>query len=224
MEKFGFHIQYSKLFWLFFFGSLLGVLIEGLFCLIRLGHWETHVVSVWGPFCILYGLGAAGFYVIGILLWERPFIEQFALFGLVGTGIEFICGWILEHILHMYAWDYSKHFMNYHGYISPKMFAAWGLLGTVFSRYIPDLDAALEKMQGNVWRVAVGVLSVWITIDLVVTAACIVRWAGRHVGNYPANRLEEMIDEKFNDNIMSERFCEWHFIDDRVIQNQDEPS
>ncbi len=216
MENHDFHIQYSKLFWLFFIGSLLGVLIEGLFCLIRFGHWETHVVSVWGPLCILYGIGAVGFYIGGVLLQEKNTFAQFAVFGAVGTGIEFICGWLMEHALHMYAWDYSKHFLNYHGYVSLKMFFAWGLLGTLFNRYVPVVDGILDKMQGSAWRVAAIVLSVLIVIDLSVTAVSVLRWSERHEGKQPSNRLEEKIDILFDDDSMRDRFCEWHFLDNRA--------
>ena len=46
-------IQYADLFWLFILGSLLGVILEGLFCLVKYGHWETH------------GLDACGSYLTG---------------------------------------------------------------------------------------------------------------------------------------------------------------
>ena len=104
------HIDYSKLFWLFLFGSLLGMLIEGVFCLIRFGHWETHVVSVRLPLCILYGIGAVFYFIGGAFLQNEKIIIQFLLFGALGTGLEFISGWILEHGLKMYAWDYSKRY------------------------------------------------------------------------------------------------------------------
>lgn len=56
-------ITYENMFWLFMIGSVLGVILEGIWCLIRAGHWETHVVSMWGPFCIIYGFGAVGLYL-----------------------------------------------------------------------------------------------------------------------------------------------------------------
>ena len=58
------HATYQNMFWLFMISNVLGVILEGLWCLIRTGYWETHVVSMWGPFCIIYGFGAVGFYPI----------------------------------------------------------------------------------------------------------------------------------------------------------------
>ena len=209
------HIDYSKLFWLFLFGSLFGVLMEGVFCLIRFGHWETHVVSVWLPLCILYGIGATAYFIGGAFLQNEKVLIQLLLFGLLGTGLEFISGWILEHGLKMYAWDYSQHFLNYHGYISPKMFVAWGIIGVLFTPLVPAVDGVLGHFQGNGWNVAVAVLSVLIAVDLTFTGFCLVRWADRHEGKAASNSIEEYIDTKYDDEFMSNRFCEWHFISDK---------
>ena len=40
-------IRYADLFWLFMAGSMLGVLIEGVFCIFSYGRWETHTEAVW---------------------------------------------------------------------------------------------------------------------------------------------------------------------------------
>ena len=38
------------------------MIIEGIFCLVTKGHWESHVVSVFGAFNVLYGFGAVLLY------------------------------------------------------------------------------------------------------------------------------------------------------------------
>ena len=69
-------ITYTKAFWLFLVGRVAGVLIEGLFCLIVKGHWETHVVPVLAPYSILYGLGIVLFYVGAVKLQHRSLVLQ----------------------------------------------------------------------------------------------------------------------------------------------------
>lgn len=96
-------ITYPKIFWLFLFGSLLGVLIEGFWCLIKYGCWETHVVTVFEPLCIIYGLGTAGCYVGSVLLENKKLITKFLSFALIGTVVEFAAGLILEYGLNMKA-------------------------------------------------------------------------------------------------------------------------
>lgn len=85
-------IIYADLFWLFMAGSLLGVLIEGVFCVFRYGHWETHTVAVWGPFCIIYGIGAVVLYIGAVLLEGKSYILQFVIFTFAATVIEYLCG------------------------------------------------------------------------------------------------------------------------------------
>ena len=162
-EKHG--IAGPELFWLFFFGSLLGVLMEGVYCKFVHGAWETHVVSIWGPFCILYGIGAVAFYV-GNVVWEdKKKWQKFLLFGFLGSGLEVICGAILEYGLGMYAWDYSEQFMNFRGYVSLSMTAAWGAIGLLFSFAIPRIDAAYGFMQTHAWHMAYVILAIFLTID-----------------------------------------------------------
>jgi len=47
-----------KLLMILFLGSFAGVVIELLWCLIRNGYWESRSGLVWGPFNLLYGVGA----------------------------------------------------------------------------------------------------------------------------------------------------------------------
>ena len=67
------HTNYSNMFWLFMIGNILGVILEGIWCVIRNGRWETHVVTIWGPFCLIYGVGAVGGYLASALLSDKKY-------------------------------------------------------------------------------------------------------------------------------------------------------
>ena len=62
---------YQEIFWLFLVGSVLGVVVEGCWCRFRYGRWRTHVVALWGPFNIVYGIGIAVFYLGESLLQQK---------------------------------------------------------------------------------------------------------------------------------------------------------
>ena len=68
--------SYFKMFWLFIFGSLPGVLLEGLWCLAFYGHWETHVVTVFEPLCVLYGFGMVGCCMGAVILSNNKQTEN----------------------------------------------------------------------------------------------------------------------------------------------------
>lgn len=205
-------ITYSKLFWLFIAGSLLGILLEGVWYLIKYDHWETHVTTMWIPLCGIYGLGAAGCYAGCVLLKDKPFWVKFIVFCLVGAGIEVICGAALEFGLHMRAWNYAKRFMNFRGYVSLSMAVLWGFLGLAFNLAVPYLEKVFAKMNGKLWRIACIALTVILLADFSLTASCMFRWRDRHENIPPSNKIERYIDEHYDDDFMSERFCEWKFI------------
>lgn len=206
-------IEYPELFWLMIAGSLIGIVLEGVWNVIIFKKWETHVVTVWEPLCLLYGIGAVICYIGAVCLKSRRMVVKFIVFSFLGTALELITGFMLEYGLHMRAWNYSKSFMNYRGYICLQMTIMWGILGIGFTYLIPSIDRIYEKMQGRAWKTACMLLTIFFIIDIMVTAACFLRWKDRHEGFMPKNRIEQMIDNKYNDAWMAKRFCEWKFID-----------
>lgn len=207
-------ITYQKIFWLFIIGSILGVPLEGVWCLLKYGHWETHVVTIWGPFCIIYGLGAVGCYVGSVLLKGKNIALRFLTFALIGDAVEIICGAVLEYGLNMYAWDYSTYFMNFKGYVCLFMTVIWGVLGIAFGCAVPFVDGMLEKMSGKIWNIACICLSAFMVVNFLVTAACFVRWKHRHEGDAPQdNRFQVWMDENYDDERMATRYCEWRFFE-----------
>lgn len=181
--------------------------------MIRYGHWETHVVSVWGPFCILYGFGTVGFYLCCAGLYRKKIWVQFLVYCTIGFGIELICGCILEFGLHMRAWDYSVHFMNIRGHVSLKMTMAWGVLGIAFLQIAPYIDKSLNKLNNNGLKILSYILTIFMLVNLIVTAAAVWRWKDRHFDVPAQNQLEEFLDQNYDDNFMAERFYEWRFLD-----------
>jgi uncharacterized membrane protein len=208
-------ITYQKLFWLIIGGSLLGVLLEGIWCAVTPGRsWETHVITIWGPFCLIYGMGAAAFYVIAAKLQKYNMIVKFLACAAVGDIVELFCGMLLKYGMHMRAWDYTNQFMNFQGMISLVMTFMWGLLGTLYIYLaIPHLEKLFAKMHGNGWKTACIVFSAFMAVNLICTFACMERWAMRHRNIEPANKLTEFIDLIYDDDKMANRFIEWEFIE-----------
>lgn len=208
-------ISYFKIYWLFIFGSLVGVLLEGMWCLFFYGHWETHVVTIFEPLCVLYGFGMVGCYIGAVLLANKNSLLRFFVFALIGSFIEIVCGLLLEYGLHMKAWDYSGCFLNFKGYVSLSMSLLWGFLGVCFNRIVPIIENTFSKMKSPFWKTACKAMSVFLAADIAVTAVCLVRWSERYQGKEPSNQIEMMIDRKYNDEMMQKRYCEWHFIEDK---------
>lgn len=211
-------ISYQQLFYLFMFGNMLGVFLEGIWCKFRYGKWETHVVALWGPFNIVYGIGIVMFYIGEGLLIGRTLGCHVVMLALTGSLVEYLCGVIIRVGIGMKAWDYRKHFLNIQGLISLKMAFMWGALGFCFDRFFyKPLMKLLSSMTGTLWKSACVGLSIFMGINVSCTAACIIRWANRHKGKTALNRISRFIDRKYTDNWMKKKFCNWSFIESESL-------
>lgn len=207
-------LTYQEIFWLFMIGNVAGVIVEGLWCLFRYGKWQTHVVALWGPFNIVYGIGIAVFYIGDSLLYGYTWPVRVAVLAVAGSLVEYLCGLVIRLSIRMKAWDYRNHFLNIQGLISFKMTLMWGGLGVVFDRFLfIPLKKALSYVTGVIWNTACEVLSVFMVINLSCTAVCIIRWASRHRGKPPMNRISRFIDKRCPDAWMEKKFCNWKFIE-----------
>lgn len=126
-------------------GCILGVLLEGIFCIITKGHWESHVVSVIGAFNILYGTGAVLFYVGAVRLKSKPMLFKVAVMAVSATALELTGGLLLRYGLGMRAWNYDGSFMNYKGMICLGFSLIWAFAAFVFCKLEPRISKKLER-------------------------------------------------------------------------------
>lgn len=206
------NIRYSDLFWLFFFGSVIGFLLEGIWNLVMRGEWANHSATVWGPFCIIYGLGSVVMYLLAAPLQGRAIGLQFLLYAVMGALLEFEASLFQELCFGSTSWDYSAQWLNIGGRISLPMTLIWGILGLGFSLFVfPVLQFLLERTHGTPWQLACGVLSVVMACNLLLTSAAVRRWHDRMDGTPPMNEWEVYLDRKYDNVTMSEIFSNMVF-------------
>ena len=208
-------IRYSDLFWLFIAASWFGVILEGLYCLFKFGKWESHVVSIYGHFCIIYGVGVIFYYIFCNIFKNENIFLKFFTYASLGTFVELVCGLLLDYGLGMRAWSYENSFLNFHGYICFFMFVIWGLFGLGFEKIIPLLKKGLKITEHKVFKIILPFFTIFMVINLSFTSLCIIRWSQRHNNKSPHNFVDTYIDKKYDDKYMSKRFMEWYFIDDK---------
>jgi len=206
-------LRFDKLFWVFLIFSFLGVLIEGFFCLYAYGHWESHVLTVFGWLNFLYGAGAVSFYAGAVKLKSVSFLKKVLILTLAATLMELISGLLLKYGLGMRAWDYSDQLIHFQGIISPAFSLIWALMAGAVCLGCEKMDSSLERHRRTGTRVAAVVLSVFIVINFLLTTATIIRWSERHRGIPAHSQASLLIDRYADDDWMSTRFVEWKFID-----------
>lgn len=207
-------LTYSEIFCLFMIGSVIGFVLEGLWHMLTVGGWESHVATVWGPFCIIYGIATVMLYALSLKLKTKNAVLRFFIYAVVSASIEYFISLFQEICFGSVSWDYSDHFLNVNGRTSLQMCLLWGVLGILFDCLVFPLFARfLRNMQGRPFHVACGILSAIMAADLIVTSSAVTRWRERTNDIPTANAWEEYLDAVYSDERMSEIFPNMEFLD-----------
>lgn len=87
--------------------SVVGYIIETIFGIITKGTWESRQSFLYGPFCAIYGLGAA-IMIIFLHKYSKNYTRLFIGGFIVGSIVEYLVSWIGEILLGVKWWDYSN--------------------------------------------------------------------------------------------------------------------
>lgn len=123
--------EFHTIFLFFFIYSVLGWILETLYCRMLDGKW-TNRGFMFGPYCPIYGFGSLLIIYFLDYFKESP-IEVFFL-GMIFTSVlEYITSFLLEKMFNAKWWDYSKRKFNINGRVcllNSTEFAVLGLLLT----------------------------------------------------------------------------------------------
>lgn len=204
--------KYAELFWVFFFGSILGFIIEGLWNIVLFGEWVDHSATVVGPFCTVYGVGAVAAFLVARILPRRSIVLQFVAFAVVGGAVEYFTSLFQERTFGSVSWDYSSHTLNLGGRVSGQMVLIWGFLGMLFVGLLyPALRRLLHRMHTLRWQVFCVACSVFMALNLAISASAIFRWRERAEAIPPSNKWEMYLDDTYPDSLMEHVYCDMRF-------------
>ena len=216
-------MTFYKLFWVFFIGCFAGVVLETIYCLIQRGHYESRVGLIYGPFNLVYGIGALC--LSGALYQFRNRGRVFSFVGgfVVGSVVEYACSWFQEVCFGSTSWDYSNMPYNLNGRICLLYSIFWGILGIFWIKDIyPRMAKWILKIPNKVGKPLTWVLLVFMVCNSVMTLFTSLRWTARREGIEPRNAFEAYLDEHYPDERMQKIFANAEFTEDREARMQDE--
>lgn len=129
----------------FFIYSVLGWIVETLYCRTLDGKW-TNRGFLFGPYCPIYGFGAL--IIIAFLQnFKSSFIAVFFL-GMIFTSIlEYLTSFLLEKLFDAKWWDYSKMKFNINGRICLLNSLEFAFLGVVLTYIVhPTISNLILKI------------------------------------------------------------------------------
>lgn len=216
-------MTFYKLFWVFFIGCFAGVVLETIYCLIQRGHYESRVGLIYGPFNLVYGVGALC--LSGALYRFRNRGRVFSFVGgfIVGSVVEYACSWFQEVCFGSTSWDYSNMPYNLNGRICLLYSIFWGILGIFWIKDIyPRMAKWILKIPNKVGKPLTWALLVFMVFNSVMTLFTSLRWSARRAGVPAGNAFEAYLDEHYPDERMQKIFANAEFTEDREARMYDE--
>jgi len=195
---------FYKLFWVFFIGCFAGVVIETIYCLIQNGHFESRVGLIYGPFNLVYGVGAL---LMHLFLYKyRNRSKWYAFLGgfIAGTIVEYLCSFVQEMLFGSTSWDYSDYFLNINGRVCLLYSVFWGFLGIAWIKWIyPYVAQWILKIPNKFGKGLTIALCAFMVFNSIMTLLVVNRWQERYVDKQPpSNVFEEYVDEHYPDERM----------------------
>ena len=198
-------LSVSDLLWLFVIGAFLGDMVETVFCRVTAGVWMSRSSLVWGPFSVVWGLALV---MAAVLLRgsEERSDRSIFLFGFVmGGAYEYICSAVGELLFGVIFWDYSGFKFNLGGRVNLLYCFFWGIAAVVWIRYgYPLVAKLMANLKKHILPWMTVVLTVFMAVNMGLSALALARYDARTSGLAPANQLDVFLDEHF-DNARMER-------------------
>ena len=195
----------ADLLWLFVIGAFLGDVVETLFCRVTAGVWMSRSSLVWGPFSVVWGLALV---MAAVLLRgsEERSDRSIFLFGFVmGGAYEYICSAVGELLFGVIFWDYSGFKFNLGGRVNLLYCFFWGIAAVVWIRYgYPLVAKLMANLKKHILPWMTVVLTVFMAVNMGLSALALARYDARTSGLAPANQLDVFLDKHF-DNARMER-------------------
>ena len=208
-------LDYYKLFWVFFIGCFIGVVLETAWCLLTRHHYESRVGVIYGPFNPVYGVGAVLLTVSLKWLSDKRDLWIFLGSMVIGGVFEYLCSLFQELAFGTVSWEYSNTQFNFNGRTNIMYSFFWGLLGLLWVKEIfPRLSALIDKIPKKPGVILTWVLSVFMLLNMLISALAVERQSQRRMGVPATNAISRFLDEHYPDEFLGKVYPNMMVVDE----------
>lgn len=213
-------ISIHEILWYFILFSIVGLILETIYCYQTTGIFESRKGLIYGPFCPIYGVGATFLIVLLNKYKDNPIL--LFLYGiLLGSILEYFLSFTLEALYGTRFWEYSYLMFNLNGRISLVYSLFWGILSIFLIRWLkPLVDKIIDKLTSKLTLTVEIVVVTFLIFDLFATIYSISLYTTQAMNKYynlpskPSSKFETFVKNKiFTDSYMKKSFPNLRFID-----------
>ena len=212
-RPFAFGLCYSKLFWIFMLGNVVGFVLETIYALVTTFHFQVRVGLVFGPFIPVYGMGAVAITLILSRLYNQKDFLIFLASMFIGGAFEYLwqlcpAGGIWNGVLGI-----QRVALECGGTYQSDVFLFLGILGLVWVKDLyPALSREIQKVPKKAGRRVTAIVSVLMAIDILLSVGAVYRRSER-VNQIPAtNVVQEFFDTYFPDSYLDFIFPHMEYV------------
>lgn len=143
MKRFNLH----KCVWYFLIYSIIGMILENVFCYLTSHNIESRKGLLIGPFCPIYGIGAI---VLTFFLEPKKnsIAKVFLLGATIGSIFEYISSYCTQAIYGVKFWDYSEQLFNLNGRSTIMYALIWGVLSLLLIYFVnPIVNRKVNDLE-----------------------------------------------------------------------------
>lgn len=200
-------ICFDKLVWVFLIACFLGDLIEMVYCRAVGGTWMSRSSLVYGPFSIVWGFGAVLLTVVLRRFAGKPDRVVFLAGFVIGGAYEYLCSVFTEIVFGTVFWDYSYMPLNIGGRTNVLFCVFWGILSVAWVRMLyPPMDRAIEKLPPLLGKIATWIVVAAMLSNCLLTGGAMLRYNTRQADPAADNVIEQLLDERFDDEWVENRW------------------
>lgn len=190
----------DKIIWVFLVSALLGDGIETIYCWVVGGTWMSRSSVLYGPFSIVWGIGAVVLTVVLSKFAEKPDRYIFMIGALIGGVYEYACSLFTEIVLGTVFWDYSWMPFNIGGRTNLLYMGFWGILSVVWIKLIyPKMSMLIEKLPALQGKIITWILVAFMICNALISAMAMVRYTQRQEGVEADSVMEVFLDSNYDD-------------------------
>lgn len=216
--------NFYKLFWVFFAGCFIGVILEMGFCFITKGYVESRAGLVYGPFNPVYGFGAV-LMTLGLFkLYRQRDLWIFLGSMIIGGGFEFLCSLFQELVFGTVSWEYSNTAYNIGGRTNLLFSFMWGVLGLLWVKEMyPRLSKLIEKIPNKIGVPLTWVLVVFMIFNMMVSSLAVNRQKERRQGIPASDIVDQIMDQQFPDERLKKIYPNMIVVDGTAPKESSDP-
>lgn len=214
-------ITFKRILAYFIIYSFLGFIIETIFGMLTKGVIESRQSCLYGPFCCIYGLGAAVM-IPGLQKFKKKNWTLFLAGSIEGSIVEYVISWLGEIVFHIKWWDYSNMPFDINGRICLLFTIFWGILALVLMRLInPYIEKFIDKIPKKLFSVLTIGGTILLILDLLITAFGLQVFYTRFTKKYDLNLVEDknlMVSQEVLENKFVQKLSNTIFTDEKMLR------